>query len=90
MRGAGEVGHARPGGGTLNKHGERSSPGAHAKEGPAAAPWLWWPCLWPDGPDRAGYWARLGWVGADLGRAFGSAQLDRIGFFFRIYFQCEK
>jgi hypothetical protein len=57
MRGTGELGHTRLGGGTLNKHGERSSPSALAKEGPAAAPWPWWPCLWPDGPGRAGYWA---------------------------------
>jgi hypothetical protein len=54
MRGIGELGHARPGGGSLNKHGERSSPVAHAKEGPAAVPWPWWPCLWPDGPGRSG------------------------------------
>jgi hypothetical protein len=37
-RGTGELGHARPGGGALNKHGEQSSRGAHAKEGPAATP----------------------------------------------------
>jgi hypothetical protein len=85
MRGAGELGHARPGGGALNKHGERSSPGAHAKEGPAAAPWPAARCgpRWaPRGPRPGRRREEEDWVGPS-----GSAQLDRIDiFFFEIFF----
>jgi hypothetical protein len=68
MCGAGELGHAGPGGGALNKHGEQSSPCAHAKEGSPAAPWPWWPL------PLAG-WAWPGWL---LGRSVMD-RADKLG-----------